>query len=1036
VSAAAAGGPPAPGWGVYGAFSPTNLPPGGTGVLRLYAYDIGGLPGNGEGITLTARLPEGLETIAEYPEGEAPALETAGCSGSVVVTCQLPEPGPEPELVAIPVHVLASSAPQSTSTVSVTGGGATGTTSTTVPVRVDSTPARAGFENADLWISNADGTIDTQAGSHPYSLTMMFTTNTIDGPGFERPAGGDPQALNVNLPPGLLGEPGAVPQCPRALFDSGGESGEGCPPESQIGEDLVTIGGAFAKAGPVYNLIPPPGVAAEFGFIFNGTHALLEAKLRSGGDYGVTVHGIVAQERVDFNTIQIWGVPGEHGTGAPLKPFLTLPTSCGAPPLFSAEMLGTWQHPREKIPPISFPWHNNAGTPVGLTGCERLVHFEPSLSLSPDTSFADSAAGLSSVVKVPQGVNPEGLATSGLREVKVVLPPGLAINPGQATGLVACRLSEADLPLESAGGERENGEEERFDGPASCPADSKVGTAEIITPVLRKPLTGDIYVLASNPPQVKLLLTASGEGVYVKEIGTAQLSETTGQITATFNGNPGYPGIADAPLTEFVVRFKGGAQAAVITPATCGVYGTNASFSPWASFVEEALSTSRFQITAGPGGGGSCAAPLPFSPTLTAGSTSDQAGEYTGFTMQLVRPDGQQRIKGLQFKVPAGLAGMISNVPLCAAAQAETGDCPAASQIGHTVAGAGAGPYPFFLPQPGAPEAPIYLTGPHDGAPFGLSIRVPLIAGPFDLGTQIIRAAVAVDPRTAQVMITVDPSGPHSIPTILAGVPADIRSIYAVIDKPKFMFNPTRCEPTSFTGTATGTEGASAPLSYRFQVGSCKTLKFKPSLKVTTSAKTSRKNGASLTFKVTYPKYRLTANQATDQANIMRFKIALPKRLPSRLTTLRKACLAAVFDANPANCPAASVVGQATAHTPILPVPVTGPAYFVSHGNEAFPALAMVLQGDGVTVELESTTFISKKGITSGTLKSVPDVPVETFQLTLPEGPHSAFTAVGSLCRGKATLATEFVAQNNAYIKQNTPLTVTGCKKPGHKKKR
>jgi hypothetical protein len=497
--------------------------------------------------------------------------------------------------------------------------------------------------------------------------------------------------------------------------------------------------------------------------------------------------------------------------------------------------------------------------------------------------------------------------------------------------------------------------------------------------------------------------------------------------------NPRYPGIADAPLNEFVASFSGGAQAALITPTTCGEYHASADFSPWASFVEDALDSSAFQITAAPGGSGSCTAPLPFAPTLTAGSTTDQAGGYTGFSMLMQRPDGQQRIKDLQFKIPPGLSGMISHVQTCTEPQANLGSCPASSQIGHTIAGAGAGPFPFYLPQAGQPPAPIYLTGPHNGAPFGLSIVVPIIAGPFDLGTQVIRGSIAVDPKTAQITVTIDPTGEHSIPTILKGVPTDLRSINAVIDRPGFMFNPTNCDATTFSGVATSAEGATAPLESRFQVGSCRSLKFKPALKVTSKAKTSRANGASLTFKLRYPSETLPASQATGEANIKRFKIELPKRLPSRLTTLQKACLAAVFNANPANCPAASVVGHATAHTPLLPVPVSGPAYFVSHGNEAFPSLIMVLQGDGVTVDLESTTFISRKGITSGTLKAVPDVPVSTFELTLPEGPHSALAAVGSLCKHKAALATEFTGQNNAYIKRNTPLTVTGCGK--HRRK-
>ena len=316
----------------------------------------------------------------------------------------------------------------------------------------------------------------------------------------------------------------------------------------------------------MYNLVPPPGVAAEFGFEFNGTHVFLDARVRSGGDYGITVHANVPQLQVIFNTVQIWGVPGEHGTGAPVRPFLTLPTSCGAPPVFSAEMLGTWQDPEAVIPPVVIPWHDSQGEPEGITGCEKLVHFAPSLSISPDTSFSDSPAGLSARVKIPQGLNPEGLATPGLREATVVLPEGVSINPGQATGLVACQPSQENLPDESLADGSQNGESESFDGPPSCPAASKVGSDEVITPLLKKPLVGSIYVLQSNPPDVKLLLAASGEGVNVKLVGTVHLDEATGRITTTFKGTPRYPGTPDAPVSEFVVSFSGGAQAALITP--------------------------------------------------------------------------------------------------------------------------------------------------------------------------------------------------------------------------------------------------------------------------------------------------------------------------------------------------------------------------------------------------------------------------------------------------------------------------------------
>ena len=423
---------------------------------------------------------------------------------------------------------------------------------------------------------------------------------------------------------------------------------------------------------------------------------------------------------------------------------------------------------------------------------------------------------------------------------------------------------------------------------------------------------------------------------------------------------------------------------------------------------------------------------LPFSPSLTAGATTDQAGGYTDFSLLLQRGDGQQRIDGLQFKAPAGLTGFISHVPQCTNAQAETNSCPAASKIGHSVVESGPGPYPLVIPEAGQEPAPIYLTEGYDGAPFGLSIVVPIHAGPFTLPTQRVRAKIEIDPLTSALTVTTDP-----LPQVVAGIPTDLREVDAVIERPEFMVNPTNCSPQEFSGTAYGTPppgvggvNASAAISSHFQVGACQALKFQPKFSVSASGKNSKAGGASLTAKVTYP----SVPQGTD-ADIGYVKIELPKQLPSRLTTLQKACKSEQFQANPAACPAESKIGYATVHTPLLPVPLTGPVIFVSHGGEAFPSLTVVLQGDGVTIELIGTTFISKTGITSTTFKAVPDDPFSTFELTLPQGKYSALatnvptSAHYSLCGQKLTMPNELIGQNGAAIKQSTPITITGCTK-------
>lgn len=630
------------------------------------------------------------------------------------------------------------------------------------------------------------------------------------------------------------------------------------------------------------------------------------------------------------------------------------------------------------------------------------------MSVAPDTTQAETPAGYTVEVKAPQdGLTAVGgLSTSNIKDTTVTLPEGVAINPGQARGLVTCAMSQSALGTE---------------GEPSCPSASKVGTDEIETPLLPSKLEGSVYVLDSNPPNLKLLVAASGEGVNLKLLGNVHLDESTGRLTTTFKETP------ELPFTNFKLSFSGGAQAALYTPSKCGSYKTTSDFAPWSTpGIADAFPSSEFLIDSGPNGS-ACGA-QPFAPTLTAGSTTDQAGGYTNFSLLLTRPDGQQRISTLQFKAPKGLLGMISKVPLCPEAQAAAGTCSAASQIGHTTVEAGPGSAPLVIPEPGQPPAPIYLTGGYKGAPYGLSIAVPVLAGPFNLGTVVVRASIAVDPVTAQLTITTDP-----LPSILDGVPTDLRAINAVIDRPGFMFNPTNCESQSFSGSATSTEGATAPIASHFQMGSCRSLTFAPNFKVSTAAQSSKANGASLDAKILYPTVAPGANQASSQANIASVKVDLPIQLPSRLTTLQKACLAKVFEENPAKCPKESLVGSATAITPVLPVPLTGPAYFVSHGGEAFPSLIVVLQGYGVTVDLTGTTFISKAGITSSTFKQVPDVPISSFELKLPQGRFSALganlpeSAKGSFCGLKLQMPTAFTAQNGAVIHQSTPIAIEGC---------
>src|SRR4029077_16112014 len=362
------------------------------------------------------------------------------------------------------------------------------------------------------------------------------------------------------------------------------------------------------------------------------------------------------------------------------------------------------------------------------------------------------------------------------------------------------------------------------------------------------------------------------------------------------------------------------------------------------------------------------------------------------FTLSLSRSDGEQSLAGITITLPPGLLGKIAGIPLCPEANANAGTCPEASLVGSVQAGAGVGPNPLFV------GGKAYLTGPYNGGPYGFGGEVPAVAGPFNLGTVVVRQSLRIDPHTARVTDVSDP-----FPTILDGIPLRVRRVDVTLDRPGFTFNPTNCTPMALTGTVTSTQGASAQVSSRFQVGGCRELPFKPKFTVSTQANTSKKNGASLDVKVGYPQ--------GAQANIRSAAVTLPKQLPSRLTTIQQACTEAAFAANPASCPVGSNIGVATARTPVLANPLTGPAYLVSHGGAAFPDVVIVFQGEGITLDLVGSVNI-KKSVTSSAFASIPDAPISSFELKLPEGPHSGLAAVvpakakGNLCATRLEMPT------------------------------
>jgi hypothetical protein len=852
-----------------------------------------------------------------------------------------------------------------------------------------------------------------QAGAHAdLTESFAFTQNGANGP-----VGAAFRGAEIIFPIGFAAYPPAVKTCTPVQVQV-----ETCPPGAQVGTVEAVIRGDEPGStyetfrASLYNMVPSPNQTAVFGFsILHIVGGTIVGSV--GPDYRVHARASnVVTEGIELvrQSITVWGVPAEpshnalrtlqctsfeHGGGGcdggnvavsenPV-PFLVNPTQCTSKPV-EAELKNVESWEGEKA--------ESTTTTIGpFTGCTSLK-FPPTIAVTPEETQATTPTGYAVDLRIPQSEGAEGIATSDLRDAVVKMPAGVVLSPSAATGLQACTESEVGLGIES---------------PVECPNASKLGEVSLITPALTGELKGFLY-LGGPPsgsitkPPFTVYLTLAGHGVLVKIKGTVVPNPVTGQLTTVFDENP------ELPFSELKVQLNGGSRATVANPSICGEYHAESVLTPWTVPFGEVAEPSSFpfQITG-------CQAPR-FDPSFVAGTTSNQAGGYTPLSVTFSREDADEDLGGLTVTTPPGFSGNLSKVPLCGEPQAALGTCSPESQIGEVTAGAGPGPEPVFIK-----GGKVFLTGPYDGAPFGLSIAVSEKAGPLDLGTgpcdcEVVRATVNIDPHTAQVIVS---NG--ALPTMKDGIPFQVKKVNVLINRPEFSFNPTSCNPMSVNGTLSSTQGMTAQVSSHFQVTNCAALAFNPAFKVSTSGRTSRANGASLDARLSFP----STPQGSEE-NIARVKVELPKRLPSRLTTLQKACTAAVFEADPARCPADSTVGIAKALTPILPVPLTGPAIFVSHGGEAFPSLVVVLQGYGVTVDLVGATFISKAGITSSTFKTVPDVPVGTFELYLPEGPHSALAAPQSLCTGKQlVMPTEFVSQDNTVLHQSTVIAVTGCPK-------
>jgi uncharacterized repeat protein (TIGR01451 family) len=1058
----------APHWSILSQSQPAHFQAGGADAYVLTVRNDGGAPtAPGSVVTVTDTLPSGVTDLSVKAEGEAANGDglpryTMACppeAESGIVACSYQEgltQGPILPGATITITIVVS-IPALTeleaNSATVAGGGApSATISESTPLDGEPTPF-----GLSLFVEEAvdeDGQDDTQAGSHPFELTtsLAFDVAARETPGqlndeSESPlADAAPKDVEISFPPGLVGDPTAVPRCSQQAFLE--KEGLNCPLDTQVGTVKPLFYGRFHSAVyPVFDVVPVPGSPAELGFSIAGVgHVPIFFQLRSGESHppGDEPYGLTAQLRNIAETgplqgviLTLWGVPaapshnseregtlGEGAQGSEVckpsarksggveeaktcpsdavpKPFLTLPTGCQTSPLKASVYADSWEQPAP--PPL-----RSASMPAEIAGaiggCEALS-FDPSLSLAPETLRAGAPSGYTLDVHMRQSDDPNSLATPEARKLVVSLPVGTTISASVANGLETCSPAQFEPPPSEPGSS----------APGVCPRRSRIGAATIDTPLMASPLEGQVFLGepqcspcspadAQEGKLIKLLVQAQGAGMTVKLEGSASIDQATGQLTITFDETP------QLPFEDVKITLDGGANAPLANASTCGVpLAASSQLTSYSSETPAEPSSEPFELTG-------CATPQ-FRPSFVAGTTVNEAAGFSPLTLTLSRGAEEQALASLGVKLPPGVLALISKVYPCPRAQAEANTCPTGSEIGTATVGAGPGADPLFL------EGSVYLTGPYEGAPFGLSIVVAAKMGPLDLGTLRVGARIEVDPQTAALSVISDP-----LPQSLDGIPLQLRTLELNVDREAFVFNPSSCEAQAVEGTLAGAAGTSATVSSRFQAVNCAALAFKPKLTALTRARASKADGVHLHL-------RVLSGAGPGSANLAKLQVELPKRMTPRLSTWQRACMAVSFEADPASCPAASVVGSATVLTPVLRAPLSGPVYVVSRGHAASPELAIVLQSEGVALDVVGQTSI-KGGVDSLAFRALPDAPISELDVLLEAGPHSLLaanlpaSAHENMCGLRLSMPVQLTGQNGAFVKQAVPVSVSGCEHP------
>jgi hypothetical protein len=991
-------------------------------------------------ITLTLDLPPGVfartgvETHAGFGGGVSNvSWDCPGFVGETTITCTTSEVVPRRSVtrgLAIDVGVYPAAVGDPVVTGTVSGGGAAAPATASDVTHVSDTPASFGIAPG-TWVGDffeADGlTPVRQAGAHPYEASFSFDMNSVDAPRGEQPLQkapvGNLRDISVKLPPGFVGNPTAVAECRAEQFLS-----VECPPASQVGRADLTVYPATSAAFdlyslPVYNLTHPRGVLNDLGFDVQGNPVHIEASLDPARNYAIntTVSDLNESLPPFTSKVTIWGYPkdpahdsercagptsaqigtaGSCASDGPEKPFVTTPFDCSAAAKMTLSEYDTWQESGAFGPDVDYT------LPGNFTGCGQ-VPFEPTVSVTPTNDVADSPSGLDVHIHLPQDEDPTHIATSPLKDAKIVLPEGITVNPSSANGLEACTPAQISLGT---------------DDPVACPGASKVASAEITTPVLPEPIEGSLYLATQDENPFHSLLAGyivfsdPDRGILIKIPGKIEADPATGRLTGTFEENP------ELPFSDLQLHFKAGAHSTLITPKTCGTYAATSELAGWAG-NPPSQGSSSFNISGAPGGG-SCAvteAALPNSPSFDAGTVSPLSRSYTPFVLHLRREDGTQRFSAFDVTLPPGLTGKLAGTALCpdaslAAAESASGrqeqadpSCPGDSHVGEVVAAVGAGPSPYYA------KGDAYLAGPYKGAPVSLAVITPAVAGPFDLGTIVIRTPLHIDPSTAQISATSDP-----IPQMLDGIPTDVRSIEVVLDRPEFTLTGTSCNASQVSGELTSTAGLSTSLSSRFQLSDCGRLPFAPKLSLRLKGKTTRAQ---------YPALTATLTAKPGEANIASAQVGLPHSEFIAQAHIGNVCTRPQLAAE--KCPPSSVIGHASALTPLVSYPLEGNVYLGTGYGYKLPAVVAVLKGPAyqpiqITLVGKVDTD-ARKGIRN-TFEVAPDAPVSKFVLSLKGGSRGLLVNSENLC-GKPQRAAVNLSAQNGKTSHLDPLIANGCKK-------